>query len=87
MPATSVLDEKDAVMSDPAASYRLQGELLSKAEVIPTQPFEITISAATAAGGNERVFFRANDDDGIGLYLWDRQSGKARRVALEVSEE
>jgi hypothetical protein len=87
MPAASALDEKDAVMSDPAASYRLQSQLLSKAEVIPTQHFEITISAATAVGGNEFLFFRANDDDGIGLYLWDRQSGRAKRVASEISEE
>lgn len=92
MPATSVLDGKDAVMSDPAASYRLQSQLLSKPEVIPTQHFEITITAATAVGGNEFLFFRANDDDGIGLHLWDcqlseAQSGRAKRIASEISEE
>ena len=92
MPATSVLDGKDAVMSDPAASYRLQSQLLSKAEVIPPQQLEITISAATAVGGNEFLFFRAIDDDGIGLQLWDRQSGeaqsgRAKRIASEISEE
>ncbi len=83
MPATPVLNGKDAVMSDPAASYRLQSRLLSKAEVIPTQQLEITISAATAVGGNEFLFFRAIDDDGIGLHLWDYQLSKAERIASE----
>lgn len=84
MPAVSALDEKDGVMTDTAASYRLQALMLSHTEVISTQPFEIKLSAATAIGGNELLFFRASDDDGLGLYIWDRKSGKSKRVASEM---
>lgn len=87
MPAAPALDEKSGAMSSTAASYRIQSEMLSKVQVIANTQDDVRVCAATAADGQERLFYRVTDDGGLGLYLWDAKSGKAKKVGVEKSEE
>ena len=57
-------------------------------EVITIPENDIRISAAISIEGNERLFYRASDGEGnLGLYIWDYNTGKSRKVAVEKSEE
>ncbi len=82
------LDEKGGANLSTQDSYRYQGEMLAKAEVIPLEQGEIRIAAAAVINGSEKLFYRASDGEGnIGLYLWDRATGKAAKVGFEKDKE
>jgi hypothetical protein len=62
-------------------------EMLALAEVITPPDIEVTLSAATAAEGDEKVFYCSSDGKGsLALYLWERNTSKAQRVATEPEQ-
>jgi hypothetical protein len=78
------LDQQSGPIYNTAQSYKYQADMLSRAKIISLPDTEIQIAAATAAGGEERVFFRASDGEGnLGLFIWEQKTGKARRVSTE----
>jgi hypothetical protein len=85
---TPALDEKAGAMSGTTPNYRYQSEVMSKVEVITIPEDDIRISAAISIEGSERLFYRASDGEGnLGLYIWEYNTGKSRKVAVEKSEE
>ena len=66
--------------------YRRQAEVLAKAESIPVEVDQIQIAAATDVGG-EKVFYRGSHDGTKGLFIWEKTTGKTRKVGVEPDDE
>lgn len=65
-PETAVLDMR-------------QSELLAKTQIITTTQDAIHAAAATAAGGQECLFYK----QGSKFFLWDSKSGEVKQVKTE----
>jgi len=84
---TSALQGEDGPSHDPAKAYKYMAEMLALAEVITPPDIEVTLSAATAAEGDEKVFYCSSDGKGsLALYLWERNTSKAQRIATEPEQ-
>jgi hypothetical protein len=84
---TSALKGESGPSHDPAKAYKYMAEMLALAEVVTPPVIEVTLSAATAAEGDEKVFYRSSDGEGkLGLYLWERNTSKAQRIATEPEQ-
>ena len=84
---TSAIKDETGPAYDPAKAYKYMAEMLGLAEVITPPDIEVTLSAATAAEGDEKVFYRSSDGEGhLALYLWERNTNQAKRIATEPEQ-